>query len=245
MKKSLALVAAAGLVLIASPAIAQPVNITNVAFNPGSLTGTIKSTPFNGNANIGRFQFTGNYVGSGAAFSELTYCIDLLKFVSLGTVNYSDYTVTPLSAVAGISAGKASALNALLTNAAPLLAGATGQTAANISAGTQMAVWEILYETGANWSVTDASSAFSVGGTNGDLTAARGFANAYLSNVASGSWAASSNFELRALNSPTRQSQVFLAAVPEPATWAMMILGFGAIGATLRRRRGAGATAFA
>lgn len=29
------------------------------------------------------------------------------------------------------------------------------------------------------------------------------------------------------------------AAVPEPATWAMLILGFGAIGATLRRRSNA------
>ncbi len=28
-----------------------------------------------------------------------------------------------------------------------------------------------------------------------------------------------------------------VAAVPEPATWAMMLLGFGAIGAGLRRRR--------
>lgn len=27
-----------------------------------------------------------------------------------------------------------------------------------------------------------------------------------------------------------------IAAVPEPATWAMMLLGFGAIGATMRRR---------
>ena len=27
------------------------------------------------------------------------------------------------------------------------------------------------------------------------------------------------------------------AAVPEPATWAMMILGFGLIGVTARRRR--------
>ena len=30
-------------------------------------------------------------------------------------------------------------------------------------------------------------------------------------------------------------------AVPEPATWAMMILGFGAVGSLLRRRRSAGA----
>jgi len=28
-----------------------------------------------------------------------------------------------------------------------------------------------------------------------------------------------------------------VAAVPEPATWAMMILGFGGVGATIRRRR--------
>ena len=32
-------------------------------------------------------------------------------------------------------------------------------------------------------------------------------------------------------------------AVPEPATWALMILGFGAIGATLRRHRSMGAFA--
>lgn len=28
----------------------------------------------------------------------------------------------------------------------------------------------------------------------------------------------------------------FVSAVPEPATWAMMLVGFGAIGATMRRR---------
>jgi hypothetical protein len=33
--------------------------------------------------------------------------------------------------------------------------------------------------------------------------------------------------------------------VPEPATWAMMILGFGAVAGCLRRRAGAKATAFA
>jgi opacity protein-like surface antigen len=35
-----------------------------------------------------------------------------------------------------------------------------------------------------------------------------------------------------------------LAALPEPASWAMMIVGFGGIGATLRRKRVAGPAAF-
>lgn len=34
-------------------------------------------------------------------------------------------------------------------------------------------------------------------------------------------------------------------AVPEPSTWAMMILGFGAVGATLRRRQQTARIAFA
>ena len=36
---------------------------------------------------------------------------------------------------------------------------------------------------------------------------------------------------------PSGEIRSFLVAVPEPATWAMMLLGFGAIGATMRRRR--------
>jgi len=42
------------------------------------------------------------------------------------------------------------------------------------------------------------------------------------------------------INGPTTNfsiTQISPAAVPEPATWAMMLLGFGAIGAAMRRRR--------
>ena len=31
----------------------------------------------------------------------------------------------------------------------------------------------------------------------------------------------------------------FTAAVPEPASWAMLVAGFGVMGGTLRRRRAA------
>lgn len=40
-----------------------------------------------------------------------------------------------------------------------------------------------------------------------------------------------------------RVNEALTAAVPEPATWGMMILGFGAIGAAQRRRRSGGSLA--
>lgn len=40
-----------------------------------------------------------------------------------------------------------------------------------------------------------------------------------------------------------RVNEAVTAAVPEPATWGMMILGFGAIGAAARRRRARGTLA--
>ncbi len=55
------------------------------------------------------------------------------------------------------------------------------------------------------------------------------------------------NFEVQYYNSLATDARIELklpygvsyvaAAVPEPATWGMMILGLGAIGATMRRRR--------
>lgn len=44
-------------------------------------------------------------------------------------------------------------------------------------------------------------------------------------------------FKLKSIN--------VVAAVPEPATWAMMLIGFGGIGASLRRRRAASGTPLA
>jgi len=46
----------------------------------------------------------------------------------------------------------------------------------------------------------------------------------------------SNSFEID--NLAVRNMASSMIAVPEPATWAMMILGFGGVGATLRKRRG-------
>jgi hypothetical protein len=44
---------------------------------------------------------------------------------------------------------------------------------------------------------------------------------------------------------PIRTVTTGTGAVPEPATWAMLLLGFGAIGATIRRREAKVAVSYA
>lgn len=245
MKKILAFAAAAGMMMLSSNANAQAVVVNNVSFTPGSITGNLNSSMNNNDTAIGRFEFKGNYVSGGAAFDIFTYCVDLTKFVSTGNVNYTSYAIMPISAMSTITTAKANALNALLTNTNPLLAAATGQNAINISAATQMAVWEIMFETQASWSVSNTSSAFSIstpGSSSSSnttaLTSAKSLANSYLNNISNNTWTANNAYQLKLLYSTSQQSQVFLTpSVPEPATWAMMMIGFGAMGGALRYRR--------
>lgn len=255
MNKVMALAAAAGMMFAASTASAQAVKVTNVAFTPGSVTGSVHSPVMNGDVGVGQFEFKGNYISNNQAFDILTYCIDLAHTVSLGNVNYTSYSVIPISSYTGMTTAKSNALNALLTNTKGLLAAATGQNAINISAATQMAVWEIMFETQPAWSVTNSASAFYMttpGGSSSQnataLTNAETLANTYLSNVKNNTWTVNNAYTLKVLYSANQQSQVFLdtAAVPEPATWGMMVIGFGLVGGALRsRRRSAGVLAAA
>lgn len=244
MKKILVLAAAAGLMFASSAASAQAVKVTNIAFTPGSVTGTVRTPSINDTVGVGQFQFKGTYVSGGGALDVLTYCIDLTRSVAQGNVNYN-YTVIPISTYAGMSQAKIDSLNALLTNTTSLLAAASGQAAINISAATQMAVWEIMYETKPAWSVTNTSSTFYMttpgGSSNANtnaLTSAESLANTYLNNVKTNVWTVNNAYDLKVLYSSTQQSQVFLTpSVPEPATWGMLLLGFGLIGGALRIRR--------
>ena len=238
--RGMAAAAATGLMMLASPAVAQAVNVTSVAFTPGSVNGAIHSSLYNGDTGIGRFEFKGTYAGGTTSFDFFTYCVDLAHYVQLGDVNYADYSIQSPAALGTMTTAKANALNALISNTNPLLAAATGQGAINIAAATQMAVWEIMFETQPTWSVTNASSSFyaTTSASSSSTASAESLANGYLANIASNGWTANNNYQLTLLYSPTHQTQAFLTpSVPEPATWGMLILGFGAIGGALRRRR--------
>lgn len=216
-----------GSIALGSAANASVV-ITGVALDaPGGVNGTITYTPTNPdyvvNAAIGRIALT---TSTGATL--LSYCIDIFHDLAPATFTAASINSTSLSAL------KISEISALLSHGESLV------TDADHSAAEQLAIWEI---------VNEGSGVLSL--SSGNLFASNisqnavSIANSYLSNITSGVWSADPNLALAVLNSGNNQTQLVwganatkvLGAVPEPATWAMMLVGFGAIGGALRRRR--------
>lgn len=89
-------------------------------------------------------------------------------------------------------------------------------TGGSVNAGRTIADW-------ANFLPDATVSGISVGAGSGALPTYHAFVDNVSLSTSNGS--TTYNFEVAAV-----------AAVPEPATWGMMILGFGAIGAAMRRR---------
>ena len=220
-------ISAVSIIVATATAANASVLITNIGANPGQINGTITSPLVNGgmpmSADIGRFEMSGTMQPGGAPATFLSYCIDITKTLSTGTFN-----IVSLSSVFS-NPIKAAQLTALVTSKDALITGTT-QGDKNISAAIQLAVWEIINETASTYSLT-------AGSFQATLTDASAFslAQGYLSNL--GSTMAVPNRQLQVLYSQTNQSQIYVSGVPEPATWAMMIAGFGMIGAGMRSRR--------
>lgn len=234
LRTKLAVVAAA-LLASTTPAMATTITITSAPYSPGSLFGGIAITnpAYNGGGEAGRFDVSGFEVGNPSnTFNAFTYCIDVFKAVFTST----NYDIAPLSAI-GASAERQGLLAGLLVNSQTLYDGAANQAERElIAAATQLSVWELVYET-AGSPLTVSNGNFSV---FGDFTpTVASLADAYLAN----DWTASTSL-VSSLISVTGQSQnqIYLnnSAVPEPATWLSMILGFGLVGRVLRRKRAAG-----
>lgn len=228
-----AFAAALAAAAITPQAASASVVITSITDNPGYLTGTLSYTPTNlilGNLGISRFHLSGTEQPGGAAVDFYSYCIDIFHTLHTGA-----FDLAPVSTLISSTTRQAQLLT-LLSNTDPLLAAATTTSQKQlISSATQMAVWEIAFEGAGNpYSVTSGNLSIS----GGNSAAARTLANTYLSNITSNLWSPVAGKQIGLLYSRDNQSQIFLTAgVPEPATWAMMIGGFGVIGMAARRRR--------
>jgi PEP-CTERM motif len=216
----------------ATPAQAT-LEITGFENDPGSkFVGiNIDSFGYRTGGTAGRFRLDVRDTVTFAPSTLYAFCIDVLT----NLISYTPYSVS--TSIPGFAdPDKRAQLAAIMFNSnAVLNAALTQEDKDASSAALQVAIWEILYETGlSGYSVTDGN--FWV---YGDFEPYIGLTNSYLANVESGLWTGDPS-TLRALVSDTGNSQnlVFQTApVPEPATWALMLLGFGAVGAALRRRK--------
>ena len=229
LKGLLAVAAAAGALAISAPAsaitlVSASMDTSNTAVISGSGYSTV-------NAYIGPVTF---HAKDGATEFDFTaYCVDIYHDMYLGVLNDPngyDYKYVSLKtdSKSSTSGGQDGNLlsNLQLTEIASLLNLSVLLTKANVAdlglkrAGIQGAIWEIE-----NPNITV---------TGSDVV------NDYIYHYKAHAVAdpLSAN-EIHAVFADDFGHQAFAFAngVPEPATWTMMILGFGAMGGVLRRRR--------
>lgn len=152
--------------------------------------------------------------------SFVSYCVDLGQYLSFNTnYNAGQYAAGSAESFFGSKYNDVLKLFSYGYNA---------ETNANAekSAGFQIALWELVYETGS----------YNVGG--GDIrfsnSAALDEAAAFLAGAASFS---GQSLNLQVLTSRSNQDVAFATPVPEPGAYALMLVSLATVGVMTRRRK--------
>jgi hypothetical protein len=182
--------------------------------------------------------FSGTLTGAGGHDRNplLAYCVDLFHDVGLGA-SYTNYAVQ--TAASYLDSTKAGELANLFTWA--VADSSTWFSNKDKSSGVQLAVWEIVYDTGLDLSAGAFHTTSTEGGTN---AAALGYAKDLLNHAGT---AQANVLSVYILNSNDNQDQLFWedasghqftsrTAVPEPTSLALTALAL--TGLALTRRRG-------
>ncbi|HWI85805.1 MAG TPA: PEPxxWA-CTERM sorting domain-containing protein [Sphingomonas sp.] len=201
----------------------------------GSINGTVNivSQGVTESAAIGRILLRGQRSDTpvGTLSDMPVFCIDAIHWLASGV--FVDQPLSYITAPGGVAQVTYSASQ--LHDMLKFMVYAQGQGITNqlTSAAAQLGIWEILNETGNNWDVS--SGNFNVSLWSGPD--AVGLANAWLSAAPATSTAGYALGVLDPGHGNQMQGYLTSAPVPEPASWAMMVAGFGALGAALRRRK--------
>ena len=220
----------------ASATAATTYNVTSAGlYNSGTvrISGNIAGYgAFDSNEYAGAIVLQGT-TAAGAPFSVITYCFDLLHPIAVGFgnqagVNYS-FTAAPITndQIGGpgignpLSAGTVQRLSGLAQLGASFVTSNASDLSARSSA-IQAAIWTTEYGLTA--------SNFSIAG-------AQGFYDDYISRSFAGARLVPGLIARNAQGQiiGTTQGQI-LGSVPEPQSWALMIVGFGLVGVSARRR---------
>ena len=184
-------------------------------------------------------------LGGNTSTSFMAFCIEPLQPLATS----ADYDLVPLSqatnSLGGIGQDKATLLRELFGRYVPGVMSVTDGMTRQRSAALQVAIWEIVTDGTTNIDLTNGNFRFAPLTTQNNQQLILTDARAMLSTLdGSGPLAGG----LRAMrngspNTPGLGSQDVLVftnlteAVPEPQSWAMLIAGFGLVGAAARRRR--------
>lgn len=221
---------AAASVTITSTSGSDGFHSGQIFYTPGGIVGSPGNTAQN--LSIGRIKMAGFDNSTMAAVTFDTYCIDIFHWAQSGTFDLQAFTLP--------DPDKRAEVMKLLGHTANFIASADAPAnKKKVSAAIQMAVWEIVNET-APGAYSLGGGVFGVSSTYGSVvnSGARTLAQSYLDNLAGWADPTGYNYRMMTAITPTNnQRQVLLAAVPEPSTWALFILGFGVIGGALRARR--------
>ena len=233
---------ALGLAINSASVLAGPQTITanyagsanfgsgGVGYGSGSIAPNPNNSGFTG-VGVGgdSFSTTANtYSFTSATGSFNTWCVDIFHWLQGGSVTYNVGGASELSTVFGSS--RVTALTSLINEQYSKV------NNLDTSAAFQLATWAIMFGTpgqGGGYSLNSATFQTSSGIT-GEATA-----QDWLANL--GSAPTTGNYKITYLyqlgDQHTSQNLITLSPVPEPETYAMLLVGLGLIGLTMLQRK--------
>ena len=245
--KGAAALALGGALLAAPAANAAHITLLSATMDT-SNTALIQGPSVNINAYIGPIKFTANRgVGN---FDFLAYCVDIYHDIYLGTLNgtgwddvpahpgvpgyyYHDEGLLTDSAANTAFAQGGTVLSQFQLNQVSSLLNYSNYLIAN-TANTTLRSRQLAGIQGAIWKV--ANPGYTIDGSDG-VGNVDYWTNIYAADAAVANYMPVGQMKAIYANDYRHQAFAFGTGVPEPASWALMIVGFGAMGAMLRRRR--------